>query len=328
MDVDAAALFERHAANPILTVGQLPYHANSVFNPGAARVGARHRPAGAGRGPAGDLAPGRRAERGRRDGLAVRRRAAARPATRGSPGGGLGLRGSAADLAPGTGGVGDRLHRLQPSRAARVAGDDPRLQGGPPARPGDAARGQGRRAVSAPVRRALGDGAPTDPASRRRAHVDLVLAGPPALGRPQPRARGARRCLVGRGQDRAGAAAARDARRLAALLPRGPPDLRGTDLPDRAGPARSRRPVASCCAGRTTGCSVPLASYERSGDVNKVVFPTGWVHDPETDLLSMYYGAGDSVIALATAKLRDLLDYLAEAPRPEHRRSTDHVGSW
>ena len=39
MDVDAAALFERHAANPILTVGQLPYHANSVFNPGAARVG-------------------------------------------------------------------------------------------------------------------------------------------------------------------------------------------------------------------------------------------------------------------------------------------------
>ena len=58
------------------------------------------------------------------------------------------------------------------------------------------------------------------------------------------------------------------------------------------------------------------------------MFPTGWVHDPETDLLSMYYGAGDSVIALATAKLRDLLDYLAEAPRPEHRRSTDHVGSW
>ena len=39
MDVDAAALFERHAANPIITAGQLPYHANSVFNPGAARVG-------------------------------------------------------------------------------------------------------------------------------------------------------------------------------------------------------------------------------------------------------------------------------------------------
>ena len=39
MDVDAAALFERHVANPIITAGQLPYRANSVFNPGAARVG-------------------------------------------------------------------------------------------------------------------------------------------------------------------------------------------------------------------------------------------------------------------------------------------------
>ena len=72
-----------------------------------------------------------------------------------------------------------------------------------------------------------------------------------------------------------------------------------------------------------------MAPYERGGDVDKVVFPTGWVHDPETDLLSMYYGAGDSVIALATAKLRDILDYLEDAPRPDHRRSTDdHVGSW
>ena len=72
----------------------------------------------------------------------------------------------------------------------------------------------------------------------------------------------------------------------------------------------------------------PVAPYERGGDVDKVVFPTGWVHDPETDLLSMYYGAGDSVIALATARLRDVLDHLATAPMPEHRRSTDHIGSW
>ncbi len=71
----------------------------------------------------------------------------------------------------------------------------------------------------------------------------------------------------------------------------------------------------------------PLAPYERGGDVDKVVFPTGWVHDPETDVLSMYYGAGDSVIALATARLRDILDHLAVAPRPDHRRSTD-IGSW
>lgn len=51
----------------------------------------------------------------------------------------------------------------------------------------------------------------------------------------------------------------------------------------------------------------PTAPYERSGDVNKVVFPTGWVVDPATGLLSLYYGAGDSAIALATADLDDVL---------------------
>lgn len=32
-------LFERSDANPILTVADVPYPANSVFNPGAARIG-------------------------------------------------------------------------------------------------------------------------------------------------------------------------------------------------------------------------------------------------------------------------------------------------
>jgi predicted GH43/DUF377 family glycosyl hydrolase len=59
----------------------------------------------------------------------------------------------------------------------------------------------------------------------------------------------------------------------------------------------------------------PRATYERSGDVNKVVFPTGWVLDEATQVISMYYGAGDSVIALATARLPDLLDEL-RAARP------------
>jgi predicted GH43/DUF377 family glycosyl hydrolase len=67
----------------------------------------------------------------------------------------------------------------------------------------------------------------------------------------------------------------------------------------------------------------PTAPYERSGDVNKVVFPTGWVVDEATDTLSMYYGAGDSVIALATAKLGDVLDHLRHAPVPEHLRASD-----
>ena len=58
----------------------------------------------------------------------------------------------------------------------------------------------------------------------------------------------------------------------------------------------------------------PTAPYERSGDVNKVVFPTGWVLDPTTNVLSIYYGAGDSAIALVTAKLSDILDMLRSAP--------------
>lgn len=67
----------------------------------------------------------------------------------------------------------------------------------------------------------------------------------------------------------------------------------------------------------------PAASYERSGDVNKVVFPTGWVHDGATDTLSVYYGAGDSVVALATAQLEDVLDFMRHAAVPRHRRFTD-----
>ena len=58
----------------------------------------------------------------------------------------------------------------------------------------------------------------------------------------------------------------------------------------------------------------PTEPYERSGDVNKVVFPSGWVLDPTTQQLSIYYGAGDSVIALVSASLKDVLSMLANAP--------------
>ncbi|MGZ6273897.1 MAG: glycosidase, partial [Candidatus Limnocylindrales bacterium] len=36
---DGQELFRRHPDNPIITASQLPYRANSVFNPGAGRVG-------------------------------------------------------------------------------------------------------------------------------------------------------------------------------------------------------------------------------------------------------------------------------------------------
>ncbi len=58
----------------------------------------------------------------------------------------------------------------------------------------------------------------------------------------------------------------------------------------------------------------PRAPYERSGDVDDVVFPCGWVLGPEADELHMYYGSGDSVIAMATASLTEVLDYVKSCP--------------
>jgi predicted GH43/DUF377 family glycosyl hydrolase len=64
----------------------------------------------------------------------------------------------------------------------------------------------------------------------------------------------------------------------------------------------------------------PQESYEQTGDVGGVVFPCGWIHDPITDELRIYYGAADSAIALATATLSDLVAYVRSCPRPEQRR--------
>lgn len=52
----------------------------------------------------------------------------------------------------------------------------------------------------------------------------------------------------------------------------------------------------------------PQETYERVGDVDDVVFPCGMV--VEDDELRLYYGAADSCIAVATARLSDLLGYL------------------
>jgi predicted GH43/DUF377 family glycosyl hydrolase len=52
----------------------------------------------------------------------------------------------------------------------------------------------------------------------------------------------------------------------------------------------------------------PEKDYEVAGDVNKVVFPCGWVADG--DIVRLYYGAADSCIAMATASISELLDWL------------------
>jgi len=67
----------------------------------------------------------------------------------------------------------------------------------------------------------------------------------------------------------------------------------------------------------------PATSYERVGDVNQVVFPNGWILDEAADELRLYYGAADSVIALATARLTDVLEYVAAMPKSLSRRASD-----
>jgi len=56
----------------------------------------------------------------------------------------------------------------------------------------------------------------------------------------------------------------------------------------------------------------PAADYETHGDVPNVVFPTGMIHDEETDDLRLYYGAADSCIAMASASMSEVLDHLLQ----------------
>jgi predicted GH43/DUF377 family glycosyl hydrolase len=58
----------------------------------------------------------------------------------------------------------------------------------------------------------------------------------------------------------------------------------------------------------------PSTHYERTGDVPDVVFPCGWILDDDGDTIRMYYGAADSVVCLATASLKALLDHVMTHP--------------
>jgi predicted GH43/DUF377 family glycosyl hydrolase len=58
----------------------------------------------------------------------------------------------------------------------------------------------------------------------------------------------------------------------------------------------------------------PGASYERVGDAPNVIFPTGLVHHAERDELWLYYGAADSVVAMARAPYSAVVDYVLSLP--------------
>ena len=58
----------------------------------------------------------------------------------------------------------------------------------------------------------------------------------------------------------------------------------------------------------------PRAFYEQVGDVGGVVFPSGVTVSKETDQLNLYYGAADCTIAVATAKISNIMDYIISCP--------------
>lgn len=60
----------------------------------------------------------------------------------------------------------------------------------------------------------------------------------------------------------------------------------------------------------------PSTDYERCGDAPNVVFPTGLIHEQTTDELRLYYGAADTVIAVAVATLTNVLDFVLSSPAP------------
>ena len=60
----------------------------------------------------------------------------------------------------------------------------------------------------------------------------------------------------------------------------------------------------------------PEFPYERSGDVPNVVFPCGAVVEDD-GTLKMYYGAADTCIALAEAKIEDLIELCLMGIREE-----------
>ena len=69
----------------------------------------------------------------------------------------------------------------------------------------------------------------------------------------------------------------------------------------------------------------PAAPYEITGDVGRVVFPCGWVRDEATDQLFLYYGAADTVIGLAMARFSEVLARVCASPASGRRAIADIV---
>lgn len=96
----------------------------------------------------------------------------------------------------------------------------------------------------------------------------------------------------------------------------GPIYRAGLALLDLDDPTRVIRRSAAWVLG-------PSLPYELAGDVSKVVFPCGWVLDEAADRLALYYGAADTSVALATAPFTDVMATVMASPLHLHRRHPD-----
>ena len=56
----------------------------------------------------------------------------------------------------------------------------------------------------------------------------------------------------------------------------------------------------------------PEQPFEQRGDVDNVVFPCGYTIAPDGDTIHLYYGAADTSIALATASINAMLQWLQQ----------------
>ncbi len=54
----------------------------------------------------------------------------------------------------------------------------------------------------------------------------------------------------------------------------------------------------------------PAELYELTGDVPNVIFPCAAVHSEKEDKLALYYGAADTVTAMAFGKLSEIIDFV------------------
>ncbi len=63
----------------------------------------------------------------------------------------------------------------------------------------------------------------------------------------------------------------------------------------------------------------PQTQYECVGDTPNVVFPCASLADADTGRLAIYYGAADTVIALAFARVQEVIDFIRANPEPRTR---------